>query len=304
MKDTLNILKNPIGVIGLFLVLVEGIASIVVIQSSLNETLNLILVLFIVLFPVLVLGVFYLLVTKHHSKLYSPSDYKDEQNFVRTYNSSTQSNELIAENLLDATPISESMPNGISEQDVAFIKDALDGIVSMQRELFTQVKRPESLAALNEAEEMIVAKLDSYAIKKQQQLYKVEISLIKGCHSLAMELSNRNYDASIYTTFNEEEKYGKRSEHASIWLGSEIPVEMAIEVIKLSRITFPHLCYIELSGREGAPEYVDYEIFIGGATKTAQRRNLKALSPEDFAHLYTLKTQDELHNFISTFSDT
>lgn len=302
MKDTLSLLKNPIGVIGLFLVLVEAIASMVVIQSSLNDMLNLILVLFIVIFPILVLGVFYLLVTKHHNKLYSPSDYKDEKNFVKTYNSATQSDELVAESLIEDMPKPENMHSGMSEQDVSFVKDTLNSVLSMQKELFVQVKGESSLEAINDAEEKINATLDSYVIKKREKTYKVEISLIKGCHSLASELSDRNYDASIYTFFNEEEKYGKRSDHACIWLGSKIPVEMAIEVIKLSKITFSHLCYIELSGLDNfAPDYVNYEIFIGGATSTARERNLKPLTVEDFNYLYTLKTQDELHNFVNSF---
>ena len=76
--------NNPIGVIGAFLVLTEAIASTVIVNSKLNDIQNTILVIFIVLFPCLVLGIFYLLVTKHHEKLYSPSDYKDERNFVNT----------------------------------------------------------------------------------------------------------------------------------------------------------------------------------------------------------------------------
>ena len=84
LGDKSNFFKNPIGVIGIFLVLTEAIASMVIVKSSLKDIQNTILVLFIVLFPCLVLFVFYLLVTKHHEKLYSPSDYKDEKNFVNT----------------------------------------------------------------------------------------------------------------------------------------------------------------------------------------------------------------------------
>ena len=75
VKNVIGVVNNPIGVIGLFLVLVEAIAALVVVNSSLPYSLNLILVLFIVIFPFIVLLVFYLLVTKHHQKLYSPSDY-------------------------------------------------------------------------------------------------------------------------------------------------------------------------------------------------------------------------------------
>jgi hypothetical protein len=57
--------------------------------------LNLILVIFIVAFPVLTLGCFTYLVVKHHKKLYGPSDYKDEVNFLSTFNNFTNSNEVI-----------------------------------------------------------------------------------------------------------------------------------------------------------------------------------------------------------------
>ena len=36
----------------------------------------------------------YLLVTRHHEKLYSPSDYRVEQNFIKSYNSTTRKDEI------------------------------------------------------------------------------------------------------------------------------------------------------------------------------------------------------------------
>jgi hypothetical protein len=53
----------------MFLVLTEGIAAFVITQSQLDYSLNLILVIFIVAFPVLTLGCFTYLVVKHHKKL-------------------------------------------------------------------------------------------------------------------------------------------------------------------------------------------------------------------------------------------
>ena len=41
------------------------------------------IVWFVVIFPVLVLGAFYRLVTAHHKKLYAPSDFKDEKLFFQ-----------------------------------------------------------------------------------------------------------------------------------------------------------------------------------------------------------------------------
>ena len=43
VKNVIGVVNNPIGVIGLFLVLVEAIAALVVVNSSLPYSLNLIL---------------------------------------------------------------------------------------------------------------------------------------------------------------------------------------------------------------------------------------------------------------------
>jgi CheY-like chemotaxis protein len=75
--------KNPLGIIALFIVLVYGFASLVTaFGSSLTAQERLPLIYFLVLFPVLVLAVFAWLVSRHAGKLYSPSDYKNEDNYV------------------------------------------------------------------------------------------------------------------------------------------------------------------------------------------------------------------------------
>ncbi len=75
--------KNPLGIIALFIVLVYGFASLVTaFSSSLTANERLPLIWFLMVFPVLVLAVFAWLVSRHASKLYSPSDYKNEENYV------------------------------------------------------------------------------------------------------------------------------------------------------------------------------------------------------------------------------
>jgi len=74
--------RNPLGIIGLFIVLVYGFASVVTtLSGSFLPAERLILVLFIAIFPVLVLAVFAWLVSQHHRKLYAPSDFRNEENF-------------------------------------------------------------------------------------------------------------------------------------------------------------------------------------------------------------------------------
>ena len=77
--------KNPLGIIALFLVLVYGIAALTfgLSAGSLSEAERWAILLFVVLFPCVVLFLFYRLVTKHHNKLYAPADWKDESYFLK-----------------------------------------------------------------------------------------------------------------------------------------------------------------------------------------------------------------------------
>ncbi|MBI1905558.1 MAG: hypothetical protein HYS20_04845 [Rhodocyclales bacterium] len=61
--------RNPLGIIALFIVLIYGFASLVVGASSyLQPSERAPIIWFMVLFPVVVLGVFGWLVSEHHKK--------------------------------------------------------------------------------------------------------------------------------------------------------------------------------------------------------------------------------------------
>lgn len=83
--------KSPLGIIALFIVLVYGFASLVVgLGQNLNDHIAP-LIYFMVFFPVIVFFGFMWLVANHHKKLYGPSDFKDEENFLKTQLSSAAS---------------------------------------------------------------------------------------------------------------------------------------------------------------------------------------------------------------------
>lgn len=76
--------RNPLGIIALFIVLVYGFASLVTtLGSSLSPVERVPLVYFLVIFPVLVLGVFAWLVSAHSGKLFAPADFRNEENYVK-----------------------------------------------------------------------------------------------------------------------------------------------------------------------------------------------------------------------------
>ena len=79
------IAKNPLGILSLMISLIYGIACLVfsIGSSNLSSEEKLPLIYFIVIFPFVILYALYKLVIDHHTKLYSPADYKDESNFIK-----------------------------------------------------------------------------------------------------------------------------------------------------------------------------------------------------------------------------
>jgi len=86
-KSAKDLSRNPLGIISLFIVLVYGFACLLFGFSAphLNASERLPLVWFACLFPVLVLFLFAWLVSKHHNKLYGPSDYRSDESFLQSF---------------------------------------------------------------------------------------------------------------------------------------------------------------------------------------------------------------------------
>jgi len=74
--------RNPLGIIALFIVLIYGIACLTFgFSKNLPHSAVSLFVAFILIYPLIVLWVFYNLVTKHHTKLYAPQDFPIPEDF-------------------------------------------------------------------------------------------------------------------------------------------------------------------------------------------------------------------------------
>jgi len=80
-------IRNPLGVIALFITFIYAIASTFfsLTLDKLEFSERIIIISFIVLFPFAILIVFYKLVTTHHGKLYSPGDFKNDETFLKLF---------------------------------------------------------------------------------------------------------------------------------------------------------------------------------------------------------------------------
>jgi hypothetical protein len=90
-KSAKDLSKNPLGIIALFIIMVYGFACLLFGFSAevlvSNERLP--LIWFVIIFPVIVLILFGWLVSRHHTKLYSPKDFRDDKSFLHSYQQSS-----------------------------------------------------------------------------------------------------------------------------------------------------------------------------------------------------------------------
>lgn len=91
--------RNPLGVIALFIVLVYAIAALVfgISGDAFNYTQKWFLLLFVIFYPILVLFIFYNLVTKHHTKLYGPMDFPNQGDFLKAASINLQNKKITEE---------------------------------------------------------------------------------------------------------------------------------------------------------------------------------------------------------------
>ncbi|MCC5910816.1 MAG: hypothetical protein JJT76_10305 [Clostridiaceae bacterium] len=246
METKKGYISNPLSVIGFFLVLVEGIAGLVIVKSNLPVHLNTVLVLFIVIFPFVVLGVFFSLVTKYHEKLYAPKDYCDEGNFVKTFYNKENKSEII-----------------IDTKDT----DTKQKLVQL--------------------------------INDEESENDVSIINLEDAKGLVSQLINLGYKAGVYKS-NTTENFATKEKHAAIWLGTQVPLKNAKEIMKSAFQYYPHLKFVHLStdGSSRPPERIHRQIFIGGATSTAQRYGLQVWSKDDFDKIQDIDNLNDFHSSI------
>ena len=121
--------KSPLGIIALFIVLVYGFATLAVtFGENLKDHITP-LIFFLVLFPVIVFVGFLWLVAKHNDKIYGPSDFKNEENFLKMKMSTVAS-------LAAATA---KQPDGVNDSKET--QKQLDSIVDLVSKTFPPDKK-------------------------------------------------------------------------------------------------------------------------------------------------------------------
>jgi hypothetical protein len=285
MIEKIGSVKNPLTIIAIF----AGIAEVsgTTVLPFITPQNQGIFIYFLIIFPTILIILFFVTLNFNNKALYAPSDFSNEENYIKIfrYDISKQEN-------IELTITTESLLKKLNKELLDYKESNNEKMLLIENEL--KVYKQKELAVGNDEAEDPVVDFNEYGI--------VTISRFSNAHKLKQAIQKLGYEAKIYEQFRDDEGFSTFDAHKAIWLGQYVSLKQALEVIATSKRIYPHLVYVELSNEDsGAPEYVHYSTFIGGATSTAKERGLKPLSSKDFNTLQEFTDLETLHEFLHSF---
>lgn len=221
MKD---LARNPLGIIALFISLIYAFANMLLgaTVQSLDKDERFPLIMFIVFFPIIVLGVFYLLVSRHHGKLYAPGDYKDDSSFLRTLSPEERDRKLQQEAEEVAAAVSQDEGSDSHEEPIAEVNVSTEsaygereeekGFSRLKKRNFSYIrsdiqfveneviKRIESEFNAEASRDIGIgdtgASFDAFFNLKSGFVF-LEVRLVRSAHSLNLALDRILYNAVV-----------------------------------------------------------------------------------------------------------
>lgn len=110
MLEKILHVKNPLTIIAVFAAIAEVFGTAVL--PFIDKENQFVFIWFLMIFPLLLVTLFFLTLNFNHRVLYAPSDYDDEDNFMQALRSSqAQPSEKIDKVALEAKAYAESAPN-------------------------------------------------------------------------------------------------------------------------------------------------------------------------------------------------
>ncbi len=217
LKGAKDFARNPLGIIALFISLIYGFASLLLDSAADKLTVaeRWPIIIFIVVFPILVLITFYKLVTNHHGKLYAPGDFKDDKSFLRTLSPEEQEEKLekeVSESLGETTTENNSRPQQESRSPDDSERETRQ---QSHREFREELKNIESAVINKIAAELKVeaennvgigeteANFDAFLQAPSGKFTFLEVKALRTPHSLMMILDRILYQAVIADRFFE-----------------------------------------------------------------------------------------------------
>ena len=206
MFEKRGMVRNPLTIIAIF----AGIAEVsgTTVLPFVDAPNQMFFIYFLIGFPILLVLLFFLTLNFNNRVLYAPSDFKDETNFLK---------------------ISKYDRAELKEVEVNLNKSELINYIDDLNEKYNLLS--SDLDRLQKSKEIVF----DDAIK-DENFFIVDINgKLENLQKFVNLLNKKGFLTKIYNEHFKEEKKVRFSEQKSIWLGKNVPANIAIEVIKLAK---------------------------------------------------------------------
>lgn len=228
-----------------------GIAGIVLGVSSdnLNENQRTVFVLFLVLFPCLVLVSFLWLVAKHHTKLYAPSDYRNDEGFLgllspeqQKQNLESQVEEVLAESSNEVDEFSKNQNTSSRSQIKESIYHAEDlAIREIESEFGVSINRQVSVGGDVGMDGFFVKNNKAHAIEVKYAVKPLSRNLLanelRKIESSISRLGWKRFSVMLVVVFDDLDKYDLANEKERLSIATDIfPFDVDVRFYGLSQM--------------------------------------------------------------------
>lgn len=135
-----------------------------------------------------------------------------------------------------------------------------------------------------------------------QHKYRLEVAAIPHAPNLAEAFKKSDLQVHIDSCVT---ALWSTSDAQGIWLGKNVPSEIAVPAIKLAVKEWDFLCYVMLSNEfNSPPEFTHDEIYFGGNSKHAESHQTQPWTDTDFNTLQPTMKLSQLHDFVKGFYKT
>ena len=220
---------------------------------------------------------FFITLNFNNKVLYAPSDYKNEENYIRLFRYDTAKQEQV------------KVPTEKQPEVMNFLFQEFTENINSKLQII---------------ENRLMSNESAHEIIEDSSLYDLSVSDIPQSNLFVKQMKQKGFSFSVYLpAYEVSENNNSISDHEAIWLGVNVPFEISKQIIIEAKKFYKHLKYIHISGdlNDASPSFVYEQIFIGGATSTAKEYGLLPILADGFAKIEHTTYKEELFNIIRNY---
>jgi hypothetical protein len=193
----------------------------------------------------------------------------------------------------------------VSAADVLKISEKLDermNAIDASVQDLARGQKPSQVSATQVAAAKPSAPSIQVALQRAtKRQYSIEVSRLPNIEALVTALTQQGYSASIYDSpLNDTNKIDKVQQDEAVWVGSDVPFNVVIDILRVALAYLPSLKYVYINGDRGEGRDDPREVYIGGATATAKEYGLSPFSSAEFTELLSSSREQDFRSRIRT----